>query len=244
MFCVRVLFAALLAAAASACLCDRSARADAYRRYDDTYLIFSGTDLWRHGSFSYGGLLWSPGLLDREGFTFKTMIGIGAYRYRSGALGNIDVIGSQAVGFAMPGWRFMRDKTVVSVFAGLDAQYHYLMPYDPGSRLAGTHAGIRGAIEFWYEPTVHTMWTADASASSIGPSYSGRIAYGWRFFDALYAGPEVAGFSNDNYKQFRAGLHLTGLKYRFLEWSAGVGWATDSDARDGMYGRIGFFARR
>jgi len=244
MCCVRVLLAALSAAAASLCLYARHAYADVFRRYDDTYLLFSGTDLWRHGSFSYGGLLWSPGMLDRDGFTFKTLIGSGTYRYRSGTLGNLDVTGSQAVGFAMPGWRFMRDRVVVSVFAGLDAQYHYLMPYDPGSKLAGTHVGIRSAIEFWYEPDAHSVWAADASISSIGPSYSARLAYGWRLFDALYAGPEVAGFSDDNYKQFRAGLHITGLKWQFLEWSAGLGWATDSDDRDGLYGRIGFFARR
>lgn len=244
MCCVRVLFAALFVAAGSLCLCVRPAHADVFRRYDDTYLLFAGTDLWRHGSFSYGGLLWSPGQLDRDGFTFKTMIGSGTYRYRSGALGNINVIGSQAIAFAMPGWRVMRDKTVVSVFVGLDAQFHYLMPYDPGSKLAGTHVGIRGAIEYWHEPTESTMWTADASISSVGPSYSGRIAYGWRLFDAFYAGPEVAGFSDVNYKQFRAGLHITGLKFRFLEWSAGLGWATDSDDRDGLYGRVGLFARR
>lgn len=242
---VRVLFAALLAAAVSACLCERDARADAYRRDDDTFLYFSGSDLWRHGSFSYGGLLWSPGGLDREGFTFKLLLGGGNYRYISGALGNIDVNAQQMVGFALPGWRFIRDKAIVTVFAGLDVQNHHLMPYDPGSNLAGTHYGIRGAIEFWYEPDAQTMWAADASASSIGPSYAARIAYGWRVSDAFYAGPEIAGFtSDDSYKQFRAGLHVTGLKWSFVEWSAAFGWATDSDSRDGVYGRIGLFMRR
>lgn len=244
MCCVQVLLAALIAAASTVCLCGRHANADVFRRYDDTYLIFSGTDFWRHGSFSYGGLLWSPGLLDRDGFTFKTLIGSGTYRYRSGALGNINVTGSQAIGFAMPGWRFMRDKTVVSLFGGPDVQYRHLMPYDPGSKLAGTHAGFRGAIEFWHEPNAVTMWTADASVSSVGPSYAARLAFGWRLFDAFYTGPEIGAFGDDNYRQLRAGLHVTGLKWRFLEWSAGFGWATDSDDRDGLYGRIGFFARR
>ena len=242
MSCVRVLCAALLAAATSACLCERDARADAYRRDDDTFLLFSGTDLWRHGSFSYGGMLWSPGGIDREGFTFKLLIGDGAYRYTSG---NTTVNAKQAVGFALPGWRFIVDGAIISVFAGLDAQHHRLTPYDPGSSLAGTHLGIRGAVEFWYEPDPQTMIAADASITSVGPSYSMRAAYGWRMFDAFYIGPEIAGFSSDDsYQQFRAGLHITGLKWRLLEWSAALGWATDSDDRDGLYGRIGLLVRR
>jgi len=235
---------ALVAATAYFQLAASPACADAFRRYDDRFLLFSGTDLWRQGSFSYGGLLWSPGLLDRDGFVFKAMIGSGTYRYRSGSLGNIEVVGAEAIGLVMPGWRFIRDKTVLTFYAGLDAQYHYLMPFDPGSKLAGTHAGIRGAVEYWYEPDMDTMWTADASVSSIGPTYNARLAYGWRLFNAFYAGPEVAAFSNDNYKQLRAGVHVTGLKFRFLEWSAGLGWTTDNDDRSGLYGRVNFFARR
>lgn len=243
MSCVRVLCAALLAAATFSCLCERNARADAYRRDDDTFLLFSGTDLWRHGSFSYGGLLWSPGRIERQGFTFKLLIGDGAYRYKSGTLGNINA--RQVVGFALPGWRFIVDGAIVSVFAGVDVQDHALTPHDPGSSIAGTHVGIRGAVEFWHEPDPQTMIAADASITSIGPSYSLRAAFGWRVFDAFYAGPEVAGFSSDDaYKQFRAGLHLTGFKWNFIEWSAGFGWSTDSDDRDGVYGRIGLFVRR
>ena len=35
------------------------------------FLLFSGADLWRDGRFMHGGLLWSPGGLDREGFTLQ-----------------------------------------------------------------------------------------------------------------------------------------------------------------------------
>jgi hypothetical protein len=33
------------------------------------FLLFSGADLWRDGRFMHGGLQWSPGGLDHEGFT-------------------------------------------------------------------------------------------------------------------------------------------------------------------------------
>jgi len=52
------------------------------------FLLFSGADLWRDGRFMHGGLLWSPGGLDNEGFTFQLVTSGGLYRYRSGTLNN------------------------------------------------------------------------------------------------------------------------------------------------------------
>ncbi|MGE3990704.1 cellulose biosynthesis protein BcsS [Pseudorhodoplanes sp.] len=234
-----------LFAAAIAWLPSSDAHADEFARNDDTFLFFTGTDLWRHGSFTHGGMLWSPDGLDRGGFTFKALIGRGSYQYRSGALDDAVVTGTQFTGFVLPGWRFVHNKTFVTVFAGLDLQHHRTSPYDPGSDLNGGHAGIRGAVEFWHEPTAATMIAADATVTSIGPSFAGRAAFGWRIADAFYLGPEVGGFaSRDTYQQFRVGLHITGLRFAWVEWSAAAGWATDSDDRDGYYARIGLHARR
>jgi hypothetical protein len=59
------------------------------------FILFSGADLWRNGGFLHGGLLWSPGGLDRDGFTFKAILSGGTYRYSSGALGNAEVKGRE-----------------------------------------------------------------------------------------------------------------------------------------------------
>lgn len=212
---------------------------------EQTILYFAGFDLWQHGSFSHGGLLWSPGGLDREGFTFKALIGTGRYRYNSGALNNAEVEGDQIVGYAMPGWRVKRDKLDVTFFAGIDIEYHRLTPFDPGSSLHGTQVGARGGFELWHEPTGTTMLAAHAFASTVGPSYDARIAYGWRIADMFYAGPEVSGFRNGNdYEQFRIGAHVTGLKLQTLEWAGALGWASDSDDRDSLYGRLSLLYRQ
>ena len=90
-----------------------------------------------------------------------------------------------------------------------------------------------------------TMLAADASVSTVGPSYNARLAAGWRAFDAFYLGPEVQAFgADDNYRQFRAGLHITGFRTEQFEWSVGAGWAIDTDDRSGAYGKIGVFTRR
>jgi hypothetical protein len=207
--------------------------------------LFSTIDLWNHGGFVHGGVVWSPRGVDNEGFALKVMFGGGSYRYISGALGNAEISGRQLAAAVMPGWRFVRGKFIAVIYGGLDVQNHRLSPDDPSAGLRGGYAGLRTNVELWYEPTPSTMIAADGSISTIGASYNARAAFGWRLFNRYYLGPEVHGFAaGDNYRQFRVGAHVTGLKTEWFEWSAGLGWATDSDARDGLYGKLGLLMRR
>jgi Cellulose biosynthesis protein BcsS len=50
--------------------------------------------------------------------------------------------------------------------------------------------------------------------------------------------------AGSNYQQYRAGLHVTGLRTGKFEWTTGVGWAGDSDDRSGVYGKLGLLTRR
>jgi hypothetical protein len=207
------------------------------------FLFFSGLDLWRHGAFSHGGALWSAQGPDREGFVAKLAAGAGSYRYRSDRL-RTDISGRVLSLSLLPGWRFKRGGFTLTGFAGFEWQRHSLAPDDPGSALRGSYAGIRGTAEIWYEPTATTMVAADISATSIGPSYSARGAFGWRMLDRFYLGPEIAAFAFDNnYRQWRIGAHVTALKAGAVEWSAAIGWSSDSDDRDGIYGRLGMLVR-
>src|SRR6476661_9192314 len=45
------------------------------------FLLFSTTDLWRHGGFAHGGVLWAPSGLDQEGPVLKLLFGGGIYHY-------------------------------------------------------------------------------------------------------------------------------------------------------------------
>ena len=176
-------------------------------------LLFSTTDLWRQGGFAHGGVLWAPNGLDRDGPVLKLMFGGGIYHYISGALGNADVRGQLLAAAVLPGWRFVRERFTVTVFLGYDFQRHRLTPDDPSAGLRGSYHGLRTGFELWYQPTAATMIAADASVSTVGPSYNVRLAAGLRAFDAFYVGPEVQAFgADDNYRQFRAGLHVTGLR--------------------------------
>ena len=175
----------------------------------------------------------------------QLVFGGGTYRYESGFLANAEVFGREFTASVLPGWRFRKDSFILPVFAGLDVQDHRLSPDDPSNKLRGTSAGFRGGFELWYEPNAGTMVSADVFSTMIGPSYSGHAAFGWRVFDRFYLGPEIQAFAYDNsYRQFRAGAHITAFKTETAEWSAGAGWARDSDHREGVYGRVGVLMRR
>ena len=206
-------------------------------------LLFSGADLWRNGGFVHGGVVWSPDGLDRDGLTFKLLVGGGTYRYESGALG-AEVTGRQFLGSAMAGWRFKIGGLDATAFVGPDMQDHKLTPNDPTGSLHGLYLGVRGGIDLWYEPTAATMAAVNASGSTAVSEYSLRGAFGWRLLDRLYVGPEaqVLG-SSATYRQLRLGLHATGLKLGAFEWSAGGGWVEDSDHRSGAYGHLGVLTR-
>jgi hypothetical protein len=245
MRCGRRVSAAILIVAAFSICCVGVSTGPA-RAGDDgaQFLLFSGTDLWRDGRFLYGGLQWSPGGLNREGFTLQLMGSGGQYRYRSGALNNDWVIGTEEGANLMPGWRFKRDRLEIKIFAGLDIKNDVTSPYDPSSRLHGTAVGVRTAVNLWFEPTPTTMVAADASLTSIITGYSARAAYGWRMEDWFYLGPEAQTFACIGYSQLRFGDHLTGFKTELWEWSAAAGWSTDSDHRSSPYLRLGVLTPR
>lgn len=208
------------------------------------FLYFFGSDLWPHWAFGHGGVLWAPGGLDSEGFAFKLLASGGVFRYRSGALNDLEVIGRNYSLSALPGWRFKRSAIDFVVFAGLDLQQFFLTPNDPQSRLNGRHVGLRAGFELWYEPAAGTMLAADGAISSIGAGEYARVAYGWRLFDRFYIGPEAQIYRTDPYVHTRFGGHITAFKLFEREWSAAAGYATDNDRRAGLYLRLGVLARR
>src|SRR5450631_4884586 len=95
---------AAMSFAAAFVVCSVCVSAGPARAGDDgaQFLLFSGADLWRDGRFMHGGLLWSPGGLDREGFTLQLMASGGLYRYRSGALINDWVVGAEEEAQLLP----------------------------------------------------------------------------------------------------------------------------------------------
>jgi hypothetical protein len=229
-------------AVASVLLSGAPGRAQAGGPNAPTFLLFGGTDLSRYSAFLYGGALWSPAGVDADGFTLKALLTGGDYTYTSGDL-NAEVRGTLLSAAVMPGWRFSTDGLVVRLFAGPVVQDYRLNPYDPGSRLRGYYVGGQFTTEIWYQPAANIMAAVNGTIASIGPTGSVRTALGLRVFDAMFVGPEAQMLWCANFQQFEVGGHVTALRFQAFEWSAGGGWAMDSDHRTGPYLRLGVSAK-
>ena len=213
-------------------------RAGAAPGNDATFLFFGGTDLWRDGAFLYGGATWSPGGVDHSGFTLKTQLSGGFYSYTSGPL-NADIKGTTESAAVLPGWKFDYGKLFVTVYAGPVVQNYRLSPADPGARLHGFYVGGEVASDVWWEPTSYSMIALNGMLASIGPTGSLRVAFGTRFLDRMFVGPESETIWCGNFEQYELGAHVTAFRTDRLEWSAGTGFAITSDHRKGPYLRIG-----
>jgi len=203
-----------------------------------SFLPLAGTDVWRDGLFLYGGVLWSPGGLDTDGFTLKLLLSGGGYKYFSNGL-RMDVDGNMSSAAVLPGWRFTRDGITIDLFAGPLVQDYRLTPNDPGSWLHGFYGGGQFATDVWYQPDPATMIALNGSVATIGPSGSLRAAAGARLLDAFFFGPETQGIWCTNYQEVRFGFHVTGLRIQALEWSAASGWEMEAHGRNGPYLRLG-----
>jgi len=219
---------ATVAAVATAIMSGALDRAHAGGTETPSFLLFAGTDLWRYGSFAYGGMLWSAEGLDKTGFAFKVLVSGGGYTFLSGYQ-NEGIDGTMLSVGALPGWRFSHGNLAVSVFAGPLVQDYRLVPFDPSARLHGFYVGGQFASDVWYQPTPATLVMVNGQIASIGPTGSLRTAFGVRVFDRMFVGPET--------QEIWCG------EIEGLEWSAGGGWAIDSDHRTGPYMRLGFNAR-
>ena len=203
-------------------------------------LFFSGAEVWRHGLFSHSGIFWAYNGFDGDGPVLKVLLNSGLYRYYSGRK---EIIGFQAMGAFMPGWRWHGRGLEFTVFGGLDAQDHRFLPNDPGNRLRGTHVGARGGFDAWFEPVENAMITVSASASTVGKSYWMRAAAGGRFLDMIWIGPEFLASGDERYSDMRIGGHITSVRISSYEFSLGAGWAKDNDGRSSLYGRLGVLYR-
>lgn len=240
MVALRSVVAAFVAAAVV--VCAAGDRATAGGLDDHSFLLFTGTDIWRYGGFLYGGFLWSPKGLDSDGFTFKMLLDGGAYSYVSGALQQT-VDGTKLSAAALPGWRFTRGGLNVAVFAGPMVQDYRLTPNDPGSHLHGLYAGGETAVDIWYQPNAMTMAAFNGAIATIGPTGYARGAIGVRVLSAAFVGPEIEEIWCADFEELEFGAHLTGLRFNSVEWSMASGFALTSDQRSGPYLRLGVNAR-
>ena len=144
------------------------------------FLLFSGADLWRDGRFLYGGLLWSPGGLENEGFTLQGFGSGGIYRYRSGALADTDGVRPGNRDAAAAGLALQARPARAQGLCRARHQARRTIPTIHRTVCRARSLGVRGAVNLWFEPTPSTMLSGRRFAHLDRHRLYGALAYGWR----------------------------------------------------------------
>ena len=201
----------------------------------EQFLLFSGVELWSASAAAFGGLHWAPGGLNDDGLVARLLLSRHVERY-----GVATTTIGRAAGLA--GFRVKHGDVELNVMVGPLLEWHD--PSSPAARLRSTRLGLQAVAESWWEPTADFMLASSWSMTTLGSFYGGRLAAGWRLDDLAWVGPEVAAFTDEFSTQTRVGLHLTGVRWQDLEWSAAFGYLQDNFHRNGAYGRVSVLVRR
>ena len=174
-------------------------------------VILSGGDFWRNGVFAHG----RPALvgnLDRE---LHVQL-FGGRRYNSGALGDIQVTGSEMTAQLLPGWRF-RSATASRLEACTPASTSsrpgrlWPIAIQQPSALE-VRLGSQPRSDLWFEAHGHDHVRRRCLAVIDPHRPFGALHLGWRVLDAFYVGPETQLFASQGYRRLRFGAHITSMK--------------------------------
>ncbi|BBU60844.1 hypothetical protein MSC49_07790 [Methylosinus sp. C49] len=146
------------------------------------------------------------------------------------------VHGTLEDGSFMVGYEVVTNQGGVALYVGPDVMNHSLSPFDPGNQVRGVSAGAKVGVEAFARPTDSTMIALIAYYSTVHNSYYTRLKFGVELADYVYVGPEALALGDDYFSQWRAGAHLTGLKFGALQIGLSSGYLRDRVRGSGAYG--------
>lgn len=154
---------------------------------------------------------------------------LGSYRTAGGGRGD------QAEVSALAGYAFVAPDAVLSAYVGLNLRSNGLANVAAGTVADSTTLGVKTVLDLYARPTPATMIHATGSYASAFNAYYGRLRGGFSAFAGGYVGPEFALLGDDNYRQWRAGLHLSGLQLGPMQLGIAAGYARDAARKGGLY---------
>lgn len=150
----------------------------------------------------------------------------------------------QGGGGALVGYSWVSQDWTASLYAGAEMLNTTLNHNDPNNHTQGTSVGARIAGDFYGMLTPSVMVFGYGSYSTNVNTFYTRFKTGYAVWNGVYIGPELSALGNSFYSEYRAGLHMTGLKLGQLSLGISGGFATSKLNGNGVYGlldaRIGF----
>jgi hypothetical protein len=160
----------------------------------------------------------------------------GTYLFDSGAPG-AQTRGDQVDAAILGGYEWVTAWSSMAAYGGLAVRDSRFSNPDPGHP-DGAAFGAKGVLQYYATPSDRTMFSAYASYSSIYDAYYTRLKWGVTAVGPVYIGPEVAALGDDFYRQWRIGVHLTGLRLGAVQLGISGGYARNQNNQGGGYGSL------
>jgi len=161
---------------------------------------------------------------------------IGSYRTDAGAGRN--GLGEQAEIAALAGYAWVMPDAVLSGFVGLNVRRNEVSRLDDSLSAESTRVGLKAALDLYARPTAFTMVHATGTYASTFNAYYGRVRGGVASVAGGYFGPEFAILGDDYYRQWRTGLHLSGMQFGAVQFGVSAGYLHDQARKGGAYATV------
>jgi hypothetical protein len=177
--------------------------------------------------------------LDSSGFRLALAVANGGGRHHNGETGELNSFTFTAADF-MFGYAVEREKMSMKFMIGAAVRDYVLSQPDPTNPVQGVALGVKFAWEMYTDAIKYNMVYADVSYSTAFKSYYAQVKYGYDFTfgKELYFGPEITVLGDENYNEWRLGIHLTEFKVGKTNIGLAAGALYNSDLKAGAYGSI------
>ena len=176
--------------------------------------------------------------VDQTGARFRLDGDVGDYSYKSSIAGIGEVKGTEEDTAFLAGWKWVGNRTSVELFAGPELRSDTLNKYDPGNTGSKTSAGFATNIDVYANPTPYTMAFGQLSYSTVRRAYLAHIKFGIAVAKNVFVGPEALLLGDDLYRQWRVGVHITGVALGPIQLGASAGYLHDATRGAGEYGAL------
>lgn len=144
---------------------------------------------------------------------------------------------------ALLGYEWRIGGSFLALYAGSDIETEQRIE-SFGPSLIATRYGARLQADLWLVPSSGIAIQANGYLSSLNGRLWARVAPGWQMPAGFYVGPEFEAYGARDYRKYRLGLHLTGLRFLGLEWRLSGGLQTTNNRPAEYYGTLGLHWQR
>ena len=186
---------------------------------------------------SVAGIFALTGTLDKSGPRLYLTGGTGRYQF-----GGPDalVTGIYSTGGVLGGYGFVGTNFDVNLFAGVSAENDMLSVVDASDPVHGTAYGIAAHADASINPTATTVLEGEAEYTTAFKAYNTTAKFGYDLFGkGFFIGPQVAALGDARYRQWRAGVDISSLKFGKFDLEFSAGYANDSSVGPGAYAEFG-----